>query len=334
MRISMKLATAACACFVALVAAESTAQPVKLARLYQGRNRPAEQSDTFSRKIRIARDGRVSVSNVSGDITVSAVAGDEVSIDATKRWRGGRDIRDRVNIVVDDRPTRVDIRTEYGPFQGRGDEVAVDYNIGVPAGVALDVHTVSGRVRVTGVKGAIRLGSVSGNVIATDTPGIEYVRTVSGEVELSGIAHDNAVSLSSVSGSIRVNGVRAREVELSTVSGEMVLRDASCGRLSAKSISGGFEYTGALTPNGRYEVNSHSGGVRFVLVGNTGFELNASSFSGSIRSEFQMTIGGDGNPNIRRGRRGPGDSLQATFGDGSASLNLRTFSGSIVIAKR
>ena len=204
----------------------------------------------------------------------------------------------------------------------------------MPAGVALDVHSVSGRVRVTGVKGAIRLGSVSGNVIATDTPGIEYVRTVSGEVELSGIAHDNAVSLSSVSGSIRVNAVRAREVEFSTVSGEMVLRDASCGRLSAKSISGGFEYTGALTPNGRYEVNSHSGGVRFVLVGNTGFELNASSFSGSIRSEFQMTIGGDGNPNIRRGRRGPGDSLQATFGDGSASLNLRTFSGSIVIAKR
>jgi hypothetical protein len=87
--------------------------------------------------------------------------------------------------------------------------------------------------------------------------------------------------------------------------------------------------------NGRYEVNSHSGAIRFVLADTPGFELNAGSFSGSIRSEFQMTVGGNQNPDIQRGRRrGPGDSLQATYGDGSASLNLRTFSGSIVIAKR
>ena len=106
-------------------------------------------------------------------------------------------------------------------------------------------------------------------------------------------------------------------------------------RSSARTVSGGFEYAGALTRNGRYDVTSHSGGVRFVVADNAGFELNAASFSGSIRSDFPMTVGGDRNPNIRgRGRRGPGDSLQATFGDGSASLNLRTFSGSITIAKR
>ena len=330
----IKSALALSACLVTFVAAESAAQPVRFARLYQGRNRGPEQSDTFSRKIRIARDGRVSVSNVSGDITVTVAPGDEVSIDATKRWYGGRDLRDRVSIVVDERPARVEIRTDYGSFFTRGENVAVDYNVAVPAGVALDVHSVSGRVRVTGVKGAVRLSTVSGSITSTDTPGVEYARTVTGDIELGGVAHDNAESLSSVSGANRVSGIKARELELSTVSGDVVLRDATCGRVSAKSVSGGFEYMGALARNGRYEVNSHSGGVRFELSGNTGFELNASSFSGSIRSDYQMSVGGDRNPDIRRGRRGPGDSLQATFADGSASLTLRTFSGSITIAKR
>jgi putative adhesin len=325
---------ALCACLTAFAAADSAAQPLKLARLYQGRNRPPEQSDTFSRKIRIARDGRVSISNVSGEITVTAAAGDEVSIDATKRWRGGRDVRDRVNIVVDDRPSRVEIRTDYGSFW-RGDDVSVDYNVAVPSGVALEVQSVSGRVRVSGVKGAIRLTSVSGSITATDTPGVEYARSVSGGIEIGGVSHDNAVSLSSVSGPIHVNGVKARELELSTVSGDAVLRDATCGRVSARTVSGGFEYTGALARNGSYDVTSHSGSIRFAVADNAGFELNATSFSGSIRSDFPMSVGGERNPYIRgRGRRGPGDSLQATFGDGSASLSLRTFSGGITITRR
>jgi len=303
---------------------------------YQGRRGP-EQSDTFSRKVKVARDGRVSISNVSGSIVVSAAGGDEVSIDAVKRGRGDRRTLDRVRVVVEEHTGRVDVRTEYPTVWSPGnDDVSVDYTIAVPAGVSLEAHSVSGHVRVTGVKGALRLGSVSGNITSTDTPRVEHVRTVSGDIELGGISHDDNVSISSVSGSIQVTGLKARVVEASTVSGDFRLRDAACERLTARSVSGSLEYSGTLARNGRYEVSSHSGNVRFTLADATGFELNASSFSGAVRSDFQMTVGGDRNPEIRSGRgRGPrNESLQATFGDGSASLNLRTFSGNIVIAKR
>jgi len=321
------------ASLIVLGAAEVPAQPLQLVRLYQGRRAP-EDTDRLSRKLRIGRDGRVSISNVSGDIVVSAGSNDEVSIDAIKR--GSRGDFDRVRIVVDDRPGRVDIRTDYGP-SWNGNNVSVDYNVTVPADVSLDVHSVSGRIRVDGVKGSIRLGSVSGNITSANTPKIEYLRTVSGEITLGNIAHEGTLSVSSVSGNIALNGVKTRTLDVNTVSGEIRLRDAAVEALTAKSLSGGFEYAGTLEKSGRYDVNSHSGSVRFSLGDNTGFELNAGSFSGSIRSDFSMTIGGDRNPNIRsggRGRRGPGDSLQATYGDGSASLNLRTFSGSIVIGKR
>src|SRR5215831_6563993 len=293
----VKITFALCATLVALGAAEAPAQPLgpaqplqplQLVRLYQGRRAP-EDTDRVSRKVRIGKDGRVSISNLSGDIVVSASSGDEVSIDATKR--GSRGDFDRVRIVIDDKPGRVDIRTDYSPWRG-GNNVSVDYNVTVPADVSLDVHSVSGRVRVDGVKGSIRLASVSGNITSANTPQVEYLRTVSGEIVLGSISHDGTLSVSSVSGNIALNGVKTRTLDLNTVSGEIRLRDAAIEALTAKSLSGGFEYSGTLEKSGRYDVNSHSGSVRFSLGDNTGFELNAGSFSGSIRSDFSMTIGG------------------------------------------
>jgi len=307
---------------------------------YQGRGRGPEQSDTLSRKIKVGRDGRVSISNVSGSITVTAAAGDEMSIDAVKRGRGDRRDFDRVHIGIDERPGRVEIRTEYDRTFFRSDNVRVDYTVVVPAGVSLDINSVSGRLSVDGVKGTVRFGSVSGNISSTNTPRVEYLRTVSGEVDLGGISQDGSVSISSVSGNIELAGIKARTLDLNTVSGETRLRDAAVERLTLKAVSGGLEYAGTLMKNGRYDVNSHSGNVRFTLAGNIGFELNAGSFSGSVRSDYPMTVGGDRNPDIRLGRgrgrgRGPGnESLQAAFGDGSASLNLHTFSGNIAIAKK
>jgi DUF4097 and DUF4098 domain-containing protein YvlB len=323
----VKTTFALCASLLALGAAEATAQPLNLVRLYQGRRAP-EDTERLSRKVRVGRDARISIANVSGEIVISAASGDEVSIDAVKR--GSRSNFDRVRIVIDDRPGRVDIRTDYGTGWRGDNNVSVDYNVAVPADASLDVHSVAGRIRVDGVKGSIRLASVSGNIASANTPKIENLRTVSGEIDLGGISQDGTLSVASVSGNIALSGVKTRALDVNTVSGEIRLRDAAVEGLTAKSLSGSVEYTGTLAKSGRYDVNSHSGNVHFSLADTTGFELSAATFSGSIRSDF----GGERNTNARRGRRGPGDSLQATYGDGSASLNLRTFSGSIVIARR
>jgi hypothetical protein len=86
--------------------------------------------------------------------------------------------------------------------------------------------------------------------------------------------------------------------------------------------------TGPLTAGGRYDATSHSGSVRITLTGDTGFELDANSFSGSIRSDLPLTgnVGGD------RGRRQR--AVRGVYGNGSAVLHLTTFSGGIVIEKR
>src|SRR5206468_9812113 len=70
---------------------------------YQGRNRGPEQTERFSRKIKVGRDGRVTDGNIAGEITVTGGSGDEVSIEAVKRTRGDRSELGTVQIIVDDR---------------------------------------------------------------------------------------------------------------------------------------------------------------------------------------------------------------------------------------
>ena len=305
-------------------------------RAYQGRERGPEQSERFSRRVKIGRDGRVSVSNISGDIVVTGGSGDEVSIEAVKHARGDQSQLSDVRIVVDDRAGRVDIRTEYNAdrgFRNNNSRVSVDYTLTVPNGAAVEVKSVSGSVKITGVRGSVRAESISGNVTTTDTPRVEAAKSISGNVVLTGIAIDGDLSAGTVSGTVTARGIKAHALELGSVSGDMVVTDVTCDRLNAKSVSGGFEYTGTITRGGAYEVNVHSGTIRFVLANPSGFDLSAGTFSGNIRSDLPLTIGGDRDAGSRR--RGPGNrSMRATFGDGSATLTLHTFSGDIVIAKK
>src|SRR5262249_35705575 len=247
--------------------------------------------------------------------------GDEVSIDAVKRGRDQSQLAN-VRIVVDDRPGRVDVRTEYdsGRFS-RNNNVSVDYTVTVPSGASVEMKSVSGNVKVTGVRGAVRAESVSGDVTTADTPKVETAKSVSGNVMLSGIQIDGELSATSVSGTVSAKGVRAHSLDLGSVSGDLVVSDVTCDRLNAKSVSGGFEYSAGIARGGSYDFNLHSGTARFALTNPAGFELTASTFSGSIRSDWPLTIGGSASRERNGDRR---RSMRATFGDGSATLTVHT----------
>ena len=304
----------------------------ELARAYQGRLGP-EQTERFSRKVKLGRDGRVILSNISGDVIVTGGSGDDVSIEAVKRARGDARALQSVQVQIDERPGRVDIQTVHE--RGRNDRAAaVDYTLSIPASAAVELRSVSGDVRVTGVRGAVRVETVSGDLTAIDTPRLEFAKSVSGDLDLTGAGAEGDLSAGSVSGNIRAKGLRVRELGLNTVSGDLVLTDVRCERLAVRSVSGDVEFSGVLARNGRYEFHSHSGSVRLILANSGGFDLRANTFSGSVRSDLPLTLGG-GAREIPDGRsRGPGRSMQASFGDGSATLIVRTFSGDIAIVKQ
>jgi hypothetical protein len=75
--------------------------------------------------------------------------------------------------------------------------------------------------------------------------------------------------------------------------------------------------------------------VRIILSGDTGFELDANSFSGSIRSDLPLTASTGGTGGAGRNDRGRRQhAVRGIYGNGSAVLHATTFSGSVVISKR
>ena len=126
---------------------------------------------------------------------------------------------------------------------------------------------------------------------------------------------------------------KVRALEAGSVSGDVRLIGSEVERLEAKSVSGNIEFDAPLTKGGRYEFTSHSGNVRIVLSGNTGFELDADTFSGSVRSDVPVTLRAIGRrPSANR--RGSNRAIRGSYGDASAFLSVRSHSGSVVITKK
>jgi hypothetical protein len=97
-----------------------------------------------------------------------------------------------------------------------------------------------------------------------------------------------------------------------------------------KTVQGNLDYAGELARSGRYEFNSHSGDIHLVLSGGTGFEVLANTFSGTVHSDFTFNRARGGEGAAAQGAR----TLRGAFGDASAMLALRAFSGNISLTRR
>jgi DUF4097 and DUF4098 domain-containing protein YvlB len=151
-------------------------------------------------------------------------------------------------------------------------------------------------------------------------------RSISGNIELADTKVEGALEAGTISGTVRLRNVTARSLAINSVSGNVELDDVTAERIEAQVISGNITFAGDLERNGRYELTSHSGNIRLAVAAGTGFQVEATSFSGSITSDIPIaTQGQDG----RRSR-----ALRGTVGGGGAVLDLTTFSGTILITKR
>jgi DUF4097 and DUF4098 domain-containing protein YvlB len=302
-----------------------------------------EQTERFSQTHRVGRDGSLDLQNISGDVRITGGPGDEIRVEAVKRVRHRNDedarrLLEELRIEVTNLGGRVEVRTSYPRSRNyRNVSASVDYAVTVPASASVAVKTISGDVSVGSVDGEVRAETVSGDVDVSATPQLALAKTVSGDVTARNIGAQSALTLESVSGSVTATALKVRTLDAGTVSGDVQLSAIQVDRLQAKSVSGSISFESSLARGGRYEFNSHSGNVRILLASNTGFELDATTFSGSIRSDFPITLRStiDRDPDSRgRGRGGSNRTIRGSYGDASAVLAVRSFSGTVVITKK
>jgi len=298
-----------------------------------------QQTERIARTLKLGANGELDLANVAGDITITRGTGNDVSLEVIKTARGrtdddAKDMLQLVQVDITERAGRVDVKTRYPDSDEmrrngrRNINVNVVYNVTAPAGTRIRAHSISGSVIARDIKGDLSLDSVSGNVRVTNGGRIGTAKSISGNVEISETDTDGALAASTVSGNVNLRRVKARQLEIGSISGNVVLDDVDSPRIEGQSVSGEVRFAGPIQRSARYELTSHSGSVQVVVAGGAGFEVEATSFSGSVRSDLQLESTGAGGPG-RRNR-----SLRGVFGDGSAVLDLTTFSGNIVISKR
>jgi DUF4097 and DUF4098 domain-containing protein YvlB len=314
-------------------------------------DRRAEQVENFSRSVKVGAQGELDLQNMSGSITVTRGGGNELKIDAVKKARAATDEAARemlqlVTIEVTERAGRVEVRTRYPHVdrerQRRGEHrnmnVSVAYNITAPAGTRMRINSMSGGISVSDIGGELSLEAMSGHITVERAARLVAAKTMSGDVTVTDAKSDAMLTTGSMSGDVTLKQVTAREISAEVISGTITLIDVGCDRLGAQTTSGNVSFEGKLADRGRYKFGAHSGNIKIALAGDTGFQLDANSWGGNVKSELALKNTEQGVADSRRARGGGSGGrirmLKGTYGDGSAVLDLSTFSGTIVITRR
>ncbi len=286
--------------------------------------------EKFEKTEALAKDGKVFLGNISGDVIVKTWDKDEVRIEALKVSEASSEAKAKENcgqvtIEVTREAGVLRIDTKY-PHQKRfwgGDslDVSVDYKLWVPSGASVEVKSVSGDLGLESLGGAVKARVVSGSVVLRKAAAGADLTTVSGDMAVEDVTGN--VYLKTVSGDIIAARVKG-SIEAESVSGGIEMREVSgAAGVNAKTLSGDVVYLGRLETGGRYSLKSHSGDVRMSLPADAAFSFDAETFSGDVDSDFKIEVSGKISPR----------EVHGTINGGGAEVRLSTFSGSIDLKK-
>lgn len=241
---------------------------------------------------RIGATGAFRLGNVSGDIRIRGVDGDEAVVKARGR---GRNEWLPITVRRGEGSLSIEIDNQKGPgflgWRGRND-VEVEFDIVLPHGARVDVNSVSADVDVTGMIGDQSYQTVSGDVAIVRTGGRLNLTTVSGDAEVSADEPLEA-DVNSTSGDLEVSGPVLRASKLRTVSGDIEVRGSfEPGAMHGiETVSGDvdIESAGGLTVEVRKGIDL-GGGPKQRVVGDGAARLRFRSLSGDLHV---MGVGGE-----------------------------------------
>jgi len=283
--------------------------------------------EKFEKTVALAKEGKINISNISGDIEVRTWAQDQVKIQALKISRADSEAKAKENaakveIEITQEGNILNIETKYpkSPFGGSVN-VSVDYWLWIPEKAALGAKNISGNVDVEGLGGPVDLSAISGDVGLRKAANGGECSTISGDVAVSGVSGD--LFLKSVSGDIKATQVKG-SVQGETVSGSVEMLDVSeASTVRLKSLSGDVIYRGQINRAGTYSLKSHSGNIKMFLPANSAFEFDAETFSGDITTDFEVKVVGQVSKK----------EISGVVNGGGASVKVATFSGNVELKK-
>ncbi len=201
------------------------------------------------------------------------------------------------------------------------------------------IRNISGDVKVTGYRGdgivvdAYRVGRDRDLLRVDDQSSADSISlrviypehgncnaSVNFDVKVPIGVEYNFDRLASVSGNVTIASVRGR-LKAESVSGNVAVRDVS-GMVSASSVSGDVDVEIThLEGTGEMKFGSVSGNVNVRAPSNLDADIEMSTVSGSLKTDFQIEV--------QERRYGPGRSARGRLGSGTSNLRITSVSGRV-----
>jgi len=251
---------------------------------------------------------RLHVENQGGDITIRAWDRNQMRVQAVHSRRT------RVNVQVTGAVVRLEAEADRGPAN------IVDYTITVPAWMSLGLEGMYTVIDVTGVRGAITAQTLDGDITVKGPAESVKLESVQGRLVAQGIR--GSTTLNTVSESIEASDIQG-DVLAETVSGNIVLYRIDAKVVEAETVSGEIVLDGRIAEGGRYSLLTHSGNVMVTVPEGANATIATATGTGGVRSSFALP------QSDRASRR----RQTLRFGSGSATMELESFSGSILLLR-
>ena len=264
--------------------------------------------NTFDRTVNVSGQSDLYVMTGSGNIHILPGSGSQIHIvgHVHAGWSAFGDVNSRVQRIVENPPiaqngntVRVGDVSDHSLFNN----ISIDYDINVPADVALNLHSGSGDVEVTSVGRFVAATSGSGNVRAHGVHGPADLESGSGDLELEDLG--------------------AGDVKVKTGSGDIKVENFN-GGFNGRTGSGDITADGHLQNGGM--IMAGSGDVRLHLTPDSRFTLEASTGSGDIRVHMPGVVAANTDSSRHH--------VTTSVNGGGPALEIRTGSGDIEIASR
>jgi DUF4097 and DUF4098 domain-containing protein YvlB len=223
----------------------------------------AQVTEDFHRTVPLSSNGRVSLENINGNVTITGWDRNEVQIDAVKKARDQQKL-DEARIEVNAGSDSVQIKTKYPEYHNNNNPATVTYELHVPRNSRLDhIDLVNGSLQVSQVSGEIDAELVNGKTDIRDLSGRLNISAVNGAIVASFLTLDNVkdIRLKSVNGSINLG-----------------LPSSPNADVSVSTVNGGITTDFPLQVQGKF-MGHHLDGK----LGSGGTRVEISNVNGSVR---------------------------------------------------
>ena len=285
-----------------------------------------EYSSVIAQEPKIDRGSRIVVRNQFGDIRIEG--SDRNTIEAVATERNSSQSVPVSITETSSGSTRIFTVSPVEIARGVGQRINILLEVKVPQFVQLEpIYLRRGSIRINNLDGGVNLRSDDGNIsvqrVGLSGGGLVEATTGSGNVDLSHINGD--VRVVAISSNITVQCVKG-DVAARVSSGGVSVSNTD-GDVELNVSSGSPSYTGPIQSGRRYRLKTLSGNVDMNIPDTVGFTVLLSVYSGQLDKEFQFSSA------LRTPPTGNDRRIVGKYGDGSARIELDSFSGRVSLRK-